>query len=396
MPKIGSNGKIVNRRNIAAIVLLFNTFSWFYLCQLTISKLECNMIPYLISIVISLIAGMLFLKKTNRLQTLKAWVIFGVLMSLLTIILVKYLPEWSIIFTSLLGVSFGIAMPFCLDLLIKLSIVENRGKIGGIVLFATFSTVFILYRIISALDFMFTGILLTLWRFWGFPLIFLIPEEIIQENTYPQKTQKFSLRIKDRTFCLYFAAWLMFSFVDSFQTIIMNIKAEELAFFMKIIEPCVAGFSAIIVGAISDVVGRRRILIFGFAFLGTAYAALCLLSHSLITWLLYSIIDGVAIGSASVLFIVVIWGEMTTGDSVDFYAIGETPFFITGALSLLFKQYLTSISQSSSFSLASFFLFTAVILLLFAPETLPEKVLKERELRSYIERAKKVREKFVR
>jgi hypothetical protein len=31
---------------------------------------------------------------------------------------------------------------------------------------------------------------------------------------------------------------------------------------------------------------------------------------------------------------------------------------------------------------------------MYAPETLPEKTLKERELKSYIEKAKKIKEKF--
>jgi hypothetical protein len=53
-----------------------------------------------------------------------------------------------------------------------------------------------------------------------------------------------------------------------------------------------------------------------------------------------------------------------------------------------------TVLANTIFSFASFFLFLAVIPLMFAPETLPENALKERELRSYIEKAKKVRERF--
>ena len=41
------------------------------------------------------------------------------------------------------------------------------------------------------------------------------------------------------------------------------------------------------------------------------------------------------------------------------------------------------------FSFASFFLFAATLPLSYAPETLPEKVLKEMDLMSYVEKAKK-------
>jgi hypothetical protein len=57
--------------------------------------------------------------------------------------------------------------------------------------------------------------------------------------------------------------------------------------------------------------------------------------------------------------------------------------------------YAEVIPLSTAFSLASFFLFLAVVPLMYAPETLPEKTLRERELKSYIEKAKKIKEKYV-
>jgi F0F1-type ATP synthase membrane subunit b/b' len=48
----------------------------------------------------------------------------------------------------------------------------------------------------------------------------------------------------------------------------------------------------------------------------------------------------------------------------------------------------------TTFSLAAFFLFLAVVPLMYAPETLPEKKVRERELRDYLEKAKKTKEKY--
>jgi hypothetical protein len=48
----------------------------------------------------------------------------------------------------------------------------------------------------------------------------------------------------------------------------------------------------------------------------------------------------------------------------------------------------------TAFSFASFFLFLAVIPLMYAPETLPEKTIKDRELKSYLEKAQKVKEEY--
>ena len=45
------------------------------------------------------------------------------------------------------------------------------------------------------------------------------------------------------------------------------------------------------------------------------------------------------------------------------------------------------------FRLLHFFLFIAVLPLVYAPETLPEKVMKDRDLNSYVENAKKKAQK---
>jgi hypothetical protein len=54
---------------------------------------------------------------------------------------------------------------------------------------------------------------------------------------------------------------------------------------------------------------------------------------------------------------------------------------------------IASEGAAALFSFTAFFLFLAVLPLFFAPETLPEKVKKERELKFYIEKAQKVAQK---
>jgi hypothetical protein len=76
-----------------------------------------------------------------------------------------------------------------------------------------------------------------------------------------------------------------------------------------------------------------------------------------------------------------------------FYLLGGLPYLLAGYLSVLVKPFVSSILITSAFSLASFFLFLTVLPLLYARETLPEKTMKDRELRSYVEKAKKAKEK---
>jgi MFS family permease len=159
------------------------------------------------------------------------------------------------------------------------------------------------------------------------------------------------------------------------------------------IEPIIASLSALATGVISDWIGRKRILIFGFISLGIGYAVIGLLPQFWVSWLLYYVTDGMALGSLTLLFVLVLWGELSQNGSEKFYAIGETPYFLTGILYMVLTPYLSSIPATSIFSLAAFFLFLAVLPLLYAPETLPEKKIRDRELKIYIEEAKKVKER---
>jgi len=59
----------------------------------------------------------------------------------------------------------------------------------------------------------------------------------------------------------------------------------------------------------------------------------------------------------------------------------------------LVKPYIGSVLPEASFSFASLFLFIAVLPLIYAPETLPEKKIQERQIRKYVEEARKVAEK---
>jgi len=63
-------------------------------------------------------------------------------------------------------------------------------------------------------------------------------------------------------------------------------------------------------------------------------------------------------------------------------------------LSLLFAPYVALIPETSAFSLAAFFLFIAVIPLLYAPETLPEKKIQQRQIKIYTEEALKLKQKI--
>jgi Sec-independent protein translocase protein TatA len=80
--------------------------------------------------------------------------------------------------------------------------------------------------------------------------------------------------------------------------------------------------------------------------------------------------------------------------SSKYYAIGVLPFFVSKFLALTVGKDMSSFilniaSENGLFSFLAFFLFLVVLPLVYAPETLPEKIMKDRDLQSYVDKAKK-------
>lgn len=291
-----------------------------------------------------------------------------------------------------MGVFFGLGTPMALSYFSESISVEHRGKVGGVILFGTILSAPLAYMIMSPLDLMMSGVLLAAWRAWSLPFLFLNSEKP-QIRVSEEKLPSLASILQNRTFLLYFAAWLMFALVDSFEARVVNTTIGDFRFFIRVVEPAVAACSAIVAGLLSDWIGRKRVLLFGFASLGVAYATIGLLSQVWFSWLFYFAVDGTALGLLWVLFLIVLWGDMSENNSLRFYALGEAPFFLTRIFSAVLAPYVVLIPETGAFSLAAFFLFIAVIPLIYVPETLPEKKLKDRELKMYVEKAMKIKEK---
>jgi MFS family permease len=398
-------GKRIKRKQAVAVALLFNTFLWYYLGRLTITKIGSAFsdssfesllltLAYSSSIIASAIAGSVLSKRFPRSRFFNVWLILGVAASLYSAIPLSFSLLATLISACVLGTSLGLGMPLCLAYFSESISIENRGKIGGLTLFGTFFSTPFIFMGISGLDLLSNALFLAVWRAWCLPLLFLAAKKEVPSEPDVKKVPSFTSVLRNRTFSLYFLAWLMFAFVNNFEAVAVNLTIGQFRFFIKIIEPAVAGFSTLVAGAISDWIGRKRVLIFGFVSLGIAYATIGLLPQMWFSWLFYFIIDGAAIGSLWILFTIVLWGDISRDGSEKYYAIGEAPFFLTEIFSLLLAPSLALIPEGSTFSLASFFLFLAVLPLLFAPETLPEKRIKDRELKMYVEKAMKVKEKY--
>jgi len=164
-----------------------------------------------------------------------------------------------------------------------------------------------------------------------------------------------------------------------------------MAALMVIVAFMVGSLFCLIAGWLMDLKGRKQVIIAGLVMLGLGYALLSLFPLIPLVQAFYMIVDGIAFGIFTVAFIFVVWGDMLNGERGEkFYALGNIAIPMAVMLSIFISPWLKMIDASSAFSLASFFLFLAIIPIFFAPELLPEKILKEREIKKYVEEAKKV------
>jgi len=390
----------VSRRNFLVVfILLFNALTWFYGIWATLDKSLRNLetvsktfiwVVYFAAIIMFGILGSVLSNKFRTIYFLCFWMLLGALSSPLLLLL----NSSNIISASLvsfsLGVAFGLGMPLCLTYFADSSIIENRGRVAGVILLGVNLGSSIFAILVRMFDLLTNSIGLTLWRLLGLILVFLLN---IREIGGERKHIPFQSIFHDRGFILFIVPWLMFCLINSFEAIILQrILQADFYRSMQIVEAIIGSVFAFIGGWLCDLIGRKRVVIYGFVALGLAYAIISIFP-SPITWYFYFIIDGFSAGMLWVAFILILWADLSQqGGTEKYYAIGGIPYFAAPLIRLLLAPFV-HIPAYAAFSLASFFLFLAVIPLMYAPETLPEKKIEARKLKQYIEEAKKIKEK---
>ena len=391
---------ITSRFALTNIVLISNALIW-YSFAFSILKSITNEITLLmwtvhfVAATFSAIVGAALTDKIHKRTTfLVFWMAFGIISSLILMFVspIRTLDVLAIFF--LFGVSFGFGLPVSMGYFADSTIVENRAKLGGLILCINGLGAF-LFGITAIDDITLQALTLATWRGFGL-MIFLIIKPL-KEIEGKQKSISFVSILSQRSFILYLIPWIMFSLIAYLGLPVqLNILDPDLVKLFSIIENILAGAFAIVGGFLSDVVGRKRIAMTGFVMLGLGYAILGIYPENLLSWYFYTLVDGVAWGIFYVIFIFTVWGDLSYGTSSDkYYALGGLPFFISNFLRFIIGSLIAeTVSAHAIFSLTAFFLFLAVLPLVFAPETLPEKKIKERELKQYVEKAKKIKEKY--
>jgi len=387
-----------NREFALVFALLFNAFSWYFIGRSVIWNSDANNsmleIAFLTSIIVSGLLGSVLLAKIAKNKVLLAWTIEGTIVPFCLMVPQNPVLPIGLAIVVLFGSSIGIGMPSLLAFFAASLPVEGRGKTGGLVLFGTTLSASLFTIIIPELGIESSVAILSLWRLWSLPLVIPLFKGMTDLKFDLPEIASFRRVIHNRNMTLFLAAWLLFTLVDGFGASTVGNHIEQLSNGFTVLELAVASLSALGGGIISDWIGRKKVIMFGFVSLGVGYAAVGLMPTTWLSWLLFIVVDGIAIGSLWTIFTIVLWGEMDTRGSEKYYALGEIPYFLTGIVSIGMVSYTSAIPETSTFSLAALFLFVAVIPLMYAFETLPEKKMKHRELKIYMEKAQEAKQRY--
>jgi len=337
-----------------------------------------------------------FSKKYIQTYNMYFWLVLAIISSLTSLCTIA--TQFILLPLILAGIALGLGMPCCLSYFADHTEIENRGKTGGIIFFLTSLTMPIfsfLYKMIGLYSFCAFS---TIWFSTG--LIFLLLLKPKGEVVERRKDLSLVSVIVNKQFYLYFISWVIYSLIDNLGFSILRLFLQEtfgLAFkdLVLNLSTIIMAFSIVSVGFVIDTYGRKRALLYGFIALGIAYACIGINPLNLFFWYLYFVISGIASGFFVVIFVFTIWGDISSkGAREKYYAIGSLPFFFMVFIREILSPYMVDVPVSTAFSFASFFLFLAVLPLIYAPETLPEKEIKRRELRDYIRKAKKIAGKY--
>jgi MFS family permease len=393
-----SKTKVPVKKFAPALFLVFNSLVWHTLMYSLLS----NYVNQDLLILGGYYAGIAFaailgasLLRGSRETYLSLWMLLGAAMTILLSALTGNGVPINILISLLFGASVGVGFPSCLAYFADATNLENRGTYGGITWGTVGFSILALALLIGSLDTAKAFEVLALWRFLGFVAFFSL-SRIQGKISIVSPVPSYRSIFDKRDMLLYLLPWIMFSLVNFVEAPILRNSLGPNAALAGFVEFALSGFFAVVGGMLADVVGRKRVIITGFVILGIEYAVFGLFSATPAIWYVYTVFDGIAWGMFAAAFFMTIWGDLAGNNQKErYYLLGGLPYLLAVFLSEVVTPFLGVIQAATAFSLASFFLFLAVLPLMYAPETLPEKEIRERELRDYLKRAKKVKEKYV-
>jgi MFS family permease len=291
----------------------------------------------------------------------------------------------------LAGMSLGLGLPGSVALVADYTVVEERARVSGIVILATFIAAFVTIAVTRILN---IGILSTILLFAvvrSTSFLALVidkcdrPVPIVKESPHLPTTVY-------REFFFYLFPWVMFCIASSLAlNLIPKIEySAEMATGGTLRYAFIAVFG-LVSGVMADRFGRKWPIVIGLIVLGVGFNLLGF-NFTGTSVIIYLAISGVTWGSFFVVFLAVPGDLSVLGSREKFYVLGYIlPLTIVFSIVAIPGPDLSQFLPASSFAqILSVFLYISIVPVWRAKDTLQESKIQERKMKEYAERAGKI------
>jgi MFS family permease len=404
--KIGINPNLA----LKSMVVLAGAFIWYFLAFSVIEglmyslkatdfqRLEVLGANCFGTAISAILASLVVDKLRKRNIFLTLWTVAGIFLSFLPTFLPLSSISELIAVSTIFGVYFGLGMPSAMGYFSTSTNPGNRAALGGVTFLVIGLSFFILGNV-GIENMVVAGSVLAALRLTS--LLLFLSLKVEDKHNQDLRIVTYKSIAANRSFILYFIPWIMFNVVnyltypalaDIASNIVPENMVENFVRISGVFENLLIAVLAIVTGFLADKKGRKRLAILGFAILGMGFASLSFFQN-IYGWSFYTIVDGIAWGILDVIFLFTLWGDIGQGyNSEKLYVLGALPYLFSFFLRLLVVPLVSNLG-SQIFTFASFFLFLAVLPLVYAPETLPEKIIRKNELEVYVAKAQEIAQK---
>ena len=330
--------------------------------------------------------GSLVSKRIERRKLLFSWILAGVVVSLTLPLFQGILL--SILASLLLGFSLGFGLPSSIALVADRTVVEERGRVSGIIILLAFLMAFGVAVISNILSLSYNDSIMLSVPLRSISLLaFCLDWKIMRMENKKQHLPT----TPQRDFIFYIIPWIIVniaaglasSFIPRGEPFTM---ASEIGSQLRFI--FIAAFG-IVAGVVADRFGRRWPLTIGLLMFASSFAILGL-RMSPENAILYLAVSGIAWGSFFVVFLAIPGDLSIAGFREKAYALGTiSPLAILLCLMTVPPDFLSNYPASPILQVLSLVLFLSLLSVFKAGETLPSSAMLERKIRDHIKKVVK-------
>lgn len=379
--------------------------AWFFVIGTTLNTLlnfETSVFNFYFGLIvffisISTIIGSGFLKKQNKRKYLFVWILSGIFATASLMISGTFFQTLSLL---LVGISWGLGLPYCLSLLANWTDAAERGRVSGAIILLTFSIVAVALLTVRFLYLDFFGIILLGIALRSISLIALFLDPFESHELKEAEKEKVRSILHYRNFLLYLVPWLIFNAAIGLVNFVwIGLQTSDYAIIgengnlVRFVSFAVFG---LVSGVIADHYGRKPPIILGLVMLGISFTFLGLATLSFTSLvssavIVYYVTSGVAWGFLTPVYLAILGDLPFFKKREAVYTLGLIlPLFVFVGSSLM--PYLMGISVPANFLsiVLSIMLFSSVVPILYASETLPEYNLQKMRMKNYLDKVEKI------